>query len=241
MDRRLGPLAFLLAALMTSSTALAFDCSTKVDLPPRPDVKKYSDFNLFIAKIVKYKNAQRDEMEQKHKCPDLYATPATPPQPPETINGAVQAAASSPSAPGAAPQQNLPNLGADQLASTSIITPLGLIDSNSDQKPQQLPPLPFDVLDALNSGDPASKELKEYLTRQLVQQDSDTAQAFQVALNGNNMPTALNQSGNLYILVNASGDTLRTDGTVRTESCLSSGCPFDNATLQLQVPVPGWQ
>lgn len=238
MNRRLGLSALFLAALMTTSTALAFDCSTKVDLPARPDIKKTSDYALFVAKVVKYKNAKRDSMLQKHKCPDLYATPTPPPTPPETINGAVQAAASSPAA-GNAPQQGFPSLGSGQLASTSIITPLDFL--HGDNQPQQLPPLPFDVIDALNSGDPASKELRDYLTRQLPTQDQATGEAFQVALNGSSQASILNQSGNLYILMNVNGDVLRTDGTVRSESCLSSGCPFDNATLQLQVPVPGWQ
>ena len=241
MNRRLGLSALFLAALMTTSTALAIDCSSKVDLPPRPDVKKYSDYNLFIARIVKYKNAQRDEMEQKTKCPDLYAAPVTPPPEPETINGAVQAAASSPGATSPASQENLPDMGADQMASTSIMTPLNFIDGG-DQQPQQLPSLPFDVIDALNSGDPASKELKEYLTRQLPQQDKATGEAFMVALNGPNTPDSLtlNQAGNLYIMLNTDGDIVSIRGTIRAESCLSSGCPFDNKTQRLVLSSPGW-
>lgn len=240
MDRQLGLSALFLAAIMTTSTAFAFDCSTKVDLPARPDIKKSSDYALFVANAVKYKNAKRDEQTQKHKCPDLYATPTTPPPPPETINGAVQAAANSPSGGAAAPQESLPSLPVGQLASTSIITPLDFL--HGDQDPQQLPSLPFDVIAALNSGDPASKELRDYLTRQLPQRDSETGTAFQLALNSGNVGSVLQQSGNLYILMNVGGDVMRTDGLVRTESCLSSGCDFDNETLQLILPVSsGWQ
>ncbi len=226
MKRPLSLLAMVLAALITANSAYAIDCSTKVELPARPNISNFTDYNLFVAKIVKYKNTKRKVINLRQHCPDLYSTPAPPPPPQETLGGAIRSAASQPSnAQGAPANSGLSDIGAGQLASTSIITPLVFL--RGEKTPQQLPPLPFDVIAALNSGEPGSEELRNYLVRHLPGRDSAAANIFRLA-SADVRGKMIKKSGNLYFLIDLNGDTIKTTGTIRSESCLSSGCPLDD-------------
>jgi hypothetical protein len=272
MNKWLGLPLLLLAICTLSNTALAFDCSTKIELPARPEMSKYNDYDLFVADIVKYKNTKRQQLMQHHQCPDLYATTIIPASPPQTLNQAIQAAANTPGNAGSI-LQNLeaaafggggnsgsngsgnggfgsggtnssgtsgsqPSfLDASQLAFVSIFAPLTFL--NGDSEPQSLPALPFDVIQSLDSGDPTSELLKDYLKRQLPQQDQDSANVYQIATNGYNMVASIQKAGALYIVMNIDGTIIASHETVRTESCLSSGsasgCTW-NSLGQLVVP-----
>lgn len=241
MNKWLGlcPALFALTFTLTSMSVMAADCSSKVDVPDRPTLSGYSDANAFVADIVSYKDKQAQQAVHQQQCPDLYDN-SVPEEPPQTLTQAVQTAANSPmpaaqQKPGSSPKTDLPQ---DQLANTSINTPLSFLD-NSQTQPQTLPSLPFDVIEALNSGDISSDKLKDYLSNRLPAEDQATNRVFQLALAGNNQLAGMTVAGNLNLYTNKNGDITLIDGVIRAESCLSSGCSLDPDTGQLILP-PAW-
>lgn len=270
MNKWLGlPLLLLVTLLAATSSAFAIDCSSKIELPSRPNFAGQGASSTFFADIVKYKNTKRKQQQQQHSCPDLYQPAPQPKTPPLTLNQTVMAAAESspgdsnpaPTAGNArniamssivarqgspftdmtnrSPLSNVAQMPATQLASTSIDSPLAFL--NGRQTPQTLPPLPFDVIEALNSGDAASKVLKSYIKRQLPAQENAFAQILETAINGlDNLIGDIIVTGNLEITTNAQGDLTKISGIVRTESCLSSGCPIDESNNLVLSSNPSW-
>lgn len=232
MNKLLGlvPALFATAITLLSASALAedadqtvaVDCSSKVAVPNRPKLSSYGDANAFVADIVGYKSKKAQQAAQQQKCPELYDE-SEPVEEPETLSQAVQTAANNPSAaqpkPSNSPQSDLPQ---DQLASTSVDTPLSFLN-DPNLLPQTLPSLPFDVIEALNSGDISSDKLKDYLSNRLPAEDQATNKAFQIALNGSSQVINMSVSGNLNFYINQDDEIVLTDGIIRTESCLSSG------------------
>lgn len=85
----LGRLAMagLLSIALPAPQVWGQDCSVPVELPDKPRIENFADYNDFVVEIMKYKKVAREQQEHRSKCPQAYVVRQRPNPDPTVIEG----------------------------------------------------------------------------------------------------------------------------------------------------------
>lgn len=129
-------LAGLLSIAFVAPQAWGQDCSVPIDLPDKPRISNFADYNDFVVEVMKYKKQKRAQQQHRKRCPRAYTVRERPnPDPtviegPETLGEALRRTQRLPEVDYASNQKwynrstsrsfGLPSLSGDELSSRSI-------------------------------------------------------------------------------------------------------------------------
>lgn len=146
-------LAGLLSTAFLAPQAWGQDCSVPIDLPDKPRISNFADYNDFVVEIMKYKKQKRAQEQHRKQCPQTYVVHERPnPDPtviegPETLGEALRRTQRLPEVDYASNQKwynrstsrsfGLPSLSGDELSSRSIDTHLQNLRSSADEEDLQ--------------------------------------------------------------------------------------------------------
>lgn len=145
-------LVCMLAVFTLAPLARGADCSVPIQLPDRPQIDQFADYNTFLVEAMKYKTKKREQAEHKQKCPLAYVEKQRPSRDPtkiegpETLSDALQRTRKIPRIDYSRHQKwydrttsrsfPLPDLGSDELSSRAIDTSLEKMRYNPDPDPR---------------------------------------------------------------------------------------------------------
>ncbi len=149
--------ACLWAVAAFAPAGWAADCSEPVELPDKPELSQFADYNTFLVEMLEYKSARREQAQHRQACPDAYKQPERPSrnptviQEPETLSEALQRADRIPRLDYSQHQTwynrttsrsfPLPDLGSDRLSNNVLRSNLRMMQSGASPRsgPNWLP------------------------------------------------------------------------------------------------------
>lgn len=171
----------LLTSALLAPQAWGQDCSVPVELPDKPRIQDFADYNDFVVDVMKYKKKKRQQAQHKKQCPQAYVVRKRPsPDPrviegPETLGEALRRTERLPQVDYAVNQTwynkstsrsfGLPSLSGEELSQRSVINAhLQSLSSSADGtalsqlSPRERRRLSYEALAARQEGDTGGKQ-----------------------------------------------------------------------------------
>lgn len=228
----------------TATGTSAPDCSSPIWLPDRPTLDNTPDYSTFLAQIMAYKKAKREQAAQKQACPQLYRKIREPNnnptvvEGPETLHEALQRARQLSQLDYSHGEQQsgstvhsfpLPQLSGNQMARDTISANLENLSNNAKPKSgaQELPLIYGAQLNPnVVNGRDAQQNTSSSVEQALPTQD----QNLNVAYNANTFGGRLGQivqsdvvdGSYLRYYYSKDGQLMLITGVLQVENCLSS-------------------
>lgn len=243
--------ACLWAVAAFAPAGWAADCSEPVELPDKPELSQFADYNTFLVEVMDYKATKRERAQHRQACPEAYEPEKRPSRnptvirEPETLSEALQRADRIPRLDYSQHQTwynrttsrsfPLPDLGRDELSDNMLEANLWAL--RSDASPRSGSGwLPGIFNTSLNMGRFSGKEAEYrdwlFFEEWLPEQEARA----QLASTGNNFygnrltgitsifaADSTGQRGTIYL--GTQGQPIRTNVQVYIQDCLSSCVP----------------